>query len=101
MKPKEINKNCETIKDSIQGLWKELSQIGLALINVENTINKDYSYLDDEEMPHPKEYYINRAIAGAKKMSDMEIKDAIVGILKRSNEIANKALEMIGEEIEF
>lgn len=101
MKPNEIKKNRESISNSIQGLWKELSKIEMALINVENTINKDYSYLDDEEMPHPKDYYINRAIAGAKKMADMEIKDAIVGILRKSNEITNKALEMIEEEIEF
>lgn len=100
MKPNEIKKNRGFISDVIQGLWRDLGQIEMALIDVENIKEKDYDWLE-EVTQEQKDAYINRDLDYAKKRADREIKEALMGILRKSNEIANKALEMIDEEIEY
>lgn len=101
MKQNEINKNCESINTILQELYRELSQIRMALQDVENTKENNYSWIDEEATPEQRESLINKEIGYAKKRADRVIKKALMGILRKSNEMTNKALSMIEEEIEF
>lgn len=100
MKANEIDKSCESINNKLQDLYRKLSQIRMALQSVENTKENDYSYLEDMT-DEQKEVYINRELLYAEERAALSIKNALMGILRKSNEITNKALEMIEEEIEF